>query len=98
MGRGESLLDPAITGRVLARMRQMRQLERADAFAALSDREMQVLAGVTRGQTNREIGDELNLSERTVRNYVSSILGKLKLASRAQAAAYATRHRIEEYR
>jgi DNA-binding NarL/FixJ family response regulator len=97
VGRGESLLDPAITGRVLARMREMRQLEQSSAFASLSEREMQILALVAHGKTNREIGDDLRLSERTVRNYVSSILSKLNLISRAQAAAYAARHRIEDY-
>ncbi len=75
----------------------MRQQEWAQAFADLNAREMQILARVTEGQTNREIGETLSLSERTVRNYVSSILSKLNLTSRAQAAAYAARHRIEDY-
>jgi DNA-binding NarL/FixJ family response regulator len=51
---------------------------------------------VNQGQANREIGDELGLSEQTVRNYVSGILSMLNLISRAQAAAYAARHRIED--
>jgi DNA-binding NarL/FixJ family response regulator len=97
MGRGESLLDPSITDRVFARMRDLRQQQWALAFADLNSREMTILARVTEGQTNREIGDALHLSERTVRNYVSSILSKLNLVSRAQAAAYAARHRIEDY-
>lgn len=97
VGQGESLLDPAITGRVLARMREMHRLEQASSFASLSDREMQILARVAQGKTNREIGEDLNLSETTARNYVSSILSKLNLTSRAQAAAYAARHRIEDY-
>lgn len=97
VGRGESLLDPSITDRVFARMRDLRQQEWAQAFADLNSREMNILACVTEGQTNREIGDALHLSERTVRNYVSSILSKLNLVSRAQAAAYAARHRIEDY-
>jgi DNA-binding NarL/FixJ family response regulator len=58
---------------------------------------MQRLARVAEGETNREIGQALHLSSRTVRNYVSDILGKLELASRAQAAAYAARNRIEDY-
>ena len=97
VGRGENLLDPSITDRVFARIREMRKQEWAGAFANLSVREMQILARVTQGKTNREIGDDLRLSERTVRNYVSSILSKLNLISRAQAAAYAARHRIEDY-
>ncbi|MCP4539540.1 MAG: response regulator transcription factor [Chloroflexi bacterium] len=97
VGRGESLLDPSITDRVFARIKEFRQKEWAHAFASLNSREMQILARVTEGETNREIGNVLSLSERTVRNYVSSILSKLNLISRAQAAAYAARHRIEDY-
>jgi DNA-binding NarL/FixJ family response regulator len=97
VGRGESVLGPSITDRVMAKMSELRQQEWAHAFASLSAREMQILSLVAEGQTNREIGDALGLSELTVRNYVSSILSKLNLTSRAQAAAYAARHRIEDY-
>jgi two-component system response regulator DevR len=97
VGRGESLLDPSVTDRVFAKMREVRLQERAHAFADLNAQEMQILARVAEGETNREIGAALQLSEKTVRNYVSIILSKLGLASRAQAAAYAARHRIEDY-
>jgi two-component system response regulator DevR len=97
VGRGENLVDPALMDQVFAKMREMRRQERAHAFADLTGQEMQILARVAEGQTNREIGAALHLSEKTVRNYVSEILGKLSVASRAQAAAYAARHRIEEY-
>jgi two-component system response regulator DevR len=97
VGRGESLLDPSVTDRVFAKMREMREHERAHAFADLSAQEMQILGRVAEGETNREIGAALQLSEKTVRNYVSIILSKLDLSSRAQAAAYAARHRIEDY-
>jgi DNA-binding NarL/FixJ family response regulator len=97
VGRGESLLDPSVTDRVFAKMREVRQQERAHAFADLSAQEMQILARVAEGETNREIGAALQLSEKTVRNYVSIILSKLGLSSRAQAAAYAARHRIEDF-
>ena len=97
IGRGESLLDPSLTGRVFAKMREARQQERAHAFAGLNNQEMQILARLTEGETNREIGEALHLSEKTVRNYVSAILGKMNLNSRAQAAAYAARNRIEDY-
>jgi len=97
VGRGESLLDPALTNRVFAKMREVRRQERAHAFADLSVQELQILGLVAEGKTNREIGAELQLSEKTVRNYVSIILGKLDVTSRAQAAAYAARHRIEDY-
>ncbi len=97
VGRGESLLDPSVTDRVFAKMREMRRQERADAFASLTEQEMQILAHVAEGETNKEIGIALQLSEKTVRNYISIILSKLDLNSRAQAAAYAARHRIEDY-
>jgi two-component system response regulator DevR len=97
VGRGESLLDPALTDRVFAKMREARRRERAHAFADLNAQEMQILAAIAEGKTNREIGAALHLSEKTVRNYVSIILSKLELVSRAQAAAYAARHRIEDY-
>lgn len=97
VGRGERLLDPHLTDRVFAKLRQMRERERAAAFAGLTEQELRVLALVAEGKTNREIGKALHLSEKTVRNYVSEVLAKLGLTSRAQAAAYAARHRIEDY-
>jgi two-component system response regulator DevR len=97
VGQGQSLLDPSLTARVFAKVREARQQERAHAFADLTEQEMQILAHVVEGETNREIGSALQLSEKTVRNYISIILGKLNLASRAQAAAYAARNRIEDY-
>ncbi len=97
VGRGESLLDPALTDRVFAKVREARRRERAHAFAELTGQEMQILALVAQGKTNREIGSEILLSSKTVRNYVSVILGKLNLSSRAEAAAYAARHRVEDY-
>ena len=97
VGHGDSMLNPSVTGQVFAKMRQVRQQERAHAFAGLSAQEMQILARLAEGETNREIGAALHLSEKTVRNYVSDILSKLGFASRSQAAAYAARNRIEDY-
>jgi two-component system, NarL family, response regulator DevR len=97
VGGGDNLLDPTVTGRVFAKMRDVQRQERAHAFADLSSQEMQVLAHLAEGETNRDIGAALHLSEKTVRNYVSTILSKLHLASRAQAAAYAARNHVEEY-
>jgi two-component system response regulator DevR len=97
VGRGESLLDPSLTDRIFAKVREARRREWAHAFAELSDQEMQILAHIAEGKTNREIGSAIGLSSKTVRNYVSVILGKLNLSSRAEAAAYAARHRIEDY-
>lgn len=97
VGRGENLLDPSVTDRVFDKVREAQRLERADAFADLSRQEMKILAYIAEGKTNREIGKELHLSAKTVRNYVSELLGKLKLTSRVQAAAYAARHRVEDF-
>jgi DNA-binding NarL/FixJ family response regulator len=93
---GGSLLDPAVTAKVLARVRNATQLEEAGAFAELTDQERRVLAHLAEGESNREIAHAMTLAEKTVRNYVSSILAKLSLASRSQAAAYAIRKRLPE--
>jgi two-component system, NarL family, response regulator DevR len=95
--QGDALLDPGITRRVLGWMRQVEDDRDRAAFAALSERELQVLAQLAQGKSNREIAGALQLSEITARNHVSSILAKLKLNNRAEAAAYATRHHIIEY-
>lgn len=97
VGRGEALLDPAVTRRVLERVREAARQQAAAAFADLTDQELRVLALVAEGKTNREIAEVLHLGEGTVRNYVSNILGKLGLTNRAEAAAYAVRHNIREY-
>ncbi len=77
----------------------MREAERKadeDAFRDLSDREMDVLTELARGKTNAEIGRILNLSEKTVRNYVSTILEKLRLTNRIELATYAVEHHLFE--
>lgn len=93
---GGSLLDPAVTSQVLDRLRNARRLEEAGAFVDLTEQERRVLANVAVGASNREIAVRMSLAEKTVRNYVSSILAKLGLDSRSQAAAYAIRHRLPE--
>ncbi len=86
---GQSLIDPALTARVLDRVRNG---ERApDELARLSDREREILGLVAEGLTNRQIGEHLFLAEKTVKNYVSSILAKLGLERRTQAAVLASR-------
>jgi len=97
VGRGEALLDPAVTHRVLERVREAARQEVAAAFADLTEQELRVLEQIAEGKTNREIAEALYLGEGTVRNYVSSILGKLGLTNRAEAAAYAVRHNVSEY-
>ncbi len=97
IGRGESLLDPAITQKVFQRVREASRKAEDEAFAALSDQELKILSLVAKGKTNKEIADAIFLSEKTVRNYVSSILSKLSLSTRAEAAAYAVQHRIQDH-
>jgi len=93
---GESLLDPAVTRSVLDRLRNASHLEEAGAFTDLTEQERRVLAHIADGASNRAIADRMGLAEKTVRNYVSSILAKLGLDSRAQAAGYAIRNRLPE--
>jgi two-component system, NarL family, response regulator DevR len=92
VGEGKSLLDPAVTDSVLERLRKGKHLLRDERLARLSPQEERILAMVADGRTNREIGEELKLAEKTVKNYVSSILSKLEVARRAEAAAYLARH------
>ena len=95
--RGEALLDPAVTQRVFQEVRRAVREEEAAAFSSLSQQEKHVLALVSEGKTNREIAEALFLGEGTVRNYVSSILSKLEVSNRAEAAAYAVAHSLKEY-
>ncbi|MGZ8629490.1 MAG: response regulator transcription factor [Actinomycetota bacterium] len=92
VGAGDSLLDPSVTSAVLDRLRRGKHLMKDEKLARLSPQEERILTLVADGRTNREIGDELNLAEKTVKNYVSSILSKLEVARRAEAAAYLARH------
>jgi len=97
IGRGEALLDPAVTQRVFQEVRKAGRDEEASAFSHLSQQEKHVLQLVSEGRTNREIAKNLFLGEGTVRNYVSSILSKLNVNNRAEAAAYAVEHNLKEY-
>lgn len=97
VSRGEALLDPAVTQRVFQEVRRAVKEEEASAFAHLSQQEKHVLLLVSEGKTNREIAKQLFLGEGTVRNYVSSILSKLGVNNRAEAAAYAVEHNLREY-
>jgi two-component system response regulator DevR len=94
VGRGDSLLDPAITERVLERVRRVASGVDRDELADLTSQERKVLMLVADGKTNKEIAAEVFLSDNTVKNYVSSILAKLNLQRRAQAAAFVARHRL----
>jgi len=97
VGRGEALLDPAVTQRIFQEVRKAAIEEEASAFSALTKQERHVLLLVSEGKTNREIAKALFLGEGTVRNYVSSILSKLGVSNRAEAAAYAVEHNLRDY-
>jgi DNA-binding NarL/FixJ family response regulator len=97
VGRGEALLDPAVTQRIFQEVRKAAREEEASAFSTLTQQEKHVLLLVSEGKTNREIAKGLFLGEGTVRNYVSSILSKLGVSNRAEAAAYAVEHNLKDY-
>ena len=90
VARGESLLDSKVTGPLLERLKELSAKERP-SDDPLSPREREVLALIARGLTNRQIAEQLVISEHTARNHVTSILDKLGLSRRAEAAAYAAR-------
>ncbi len=89
---GQSLLDPIMTNAVLERLRQGRDQLKDEKLSRLSAQEERILTLVAEGKTNKEIGQELHVSEKTVKNHLSHILQKLGVARRAEAAAYLTRH------
>lgn len=97
VGRGEALLDPAVTQRIFQEVRKAAKEEEASAFSNLTQQEKHVLMLVAEGKTNREIAKSLFLGEGTVRNYVSSILSKLGVSNRAEAAAYAVEHNLKDH-
>jgi two-component system response regulator DevR len=87
---GQNLLDPAVTARVLERLR--RGPEEDELIARLSAQEHQVLLLLAEGLTNRQIAERLYLAEKTIKNYVTSVLSKMGLTRRTEAAVYAARH------
>jgi two-component system, NarL family, response regulator DevR len=94
VGRGESLLDPAVTEKVLERVRRAASGTAPDELASLTSQERKILMLVADGKTNKEIAADVFLSDKTVKNYVSSILSKLNLQRRTQAAAFVAKHRL----
>ncbi|MEJ7751715.1 MAG: response regulator transcription factor [Candidatus Limnocylindrales bacterium] len=93
VGRGESLLDPAVTEKVLERVRRIATTPYQDELAQLTQQEQRILLLVAEGKTNKEIAAAVYLSDKTVKNYVSSILSKLNLQRRAQAAAFVAKNK-----
>lgn len=89
IAEGRNLLDPTVTGRIQERMRA--RARRPAELDPLTPKELEVLDLIAEGHSNREIAHELGLAEKTVKNYVSRVLGKLGLESRTQAAILATR-------
>lgn len=98
VGRGDSLLDPAVTERVLERVRRIASGDERDELGDLTSQERKILLLVAEGKTNKEIAADIFLSDKTVKNYVSSILSKLSLQRRAQAAAFVAKHRLGDDR
>ncbi len=86
---GQSLLDPAVTARVLERIRS--GVEQPDELKSLTEQERRILEYVAQGLTNHEIAEQMYLADKTVKNYVSSVLAKLGLERRTQAAVLATK-------
>jgi len=97
VARGEASLDPAVTQRIFQEVRKAVKDEEASAFSSLSQQEKMVLKLIAEGKTNREIAQKLFLGEGTVRNYVSSILLKLGVSNRAEAAAFSVSHNLQDY-
>lgn len=93
---GESLLDPAVTGRVLRRLRE--PSEEDERLARLTEQERKILDLIAEGFTNRQIGERLHLAEKTVKNYVSNLLAKLDMERRTEAAVFAARLEISKSR
>jgi DNA-binding NarL/FixJ family response regulator len=89
--RGESLLDPAVTQKVLERVRTAGQRKANDPLSALTEQEHKILLLIAEGKTNKDIAEDVFLSDKTVKNYVSNILSKLNLRRRSEAAAFIAR-------
>jgi DNA-binding NarL/FixJ family response regulator len=94
VARGESLLDPAVTEQVLERIRRVASGTYQDELAELTKQERRILLYLAEGQTNKEIAAALFLSDKTIKNYVSSILSKLNLKRRSEAPGFVARHRL----
>ncbi|MGP4050616.1 response regulator [Streptomyces sp. 2A115] len=91
VARGQSLLDPSATAKLMARLRQGQEPEpEPDALPGLTEREREILALIGEGLTNRQIGQRLYLAEKTVKNHISRLLAKLGVERRIQAAVIAT--------
>jgi two-component system, NarL family, response regulator LiaR len=86
---GESVLDTAMTGKVFSQFKLMSEMKEKNNAEGLTERELEILGLIAQGSSNREIGDHLFLSEKTIKNYITSIFQKLQTNDRTQAAVYA---------
>ena len=89
---GASVLDPAMTAKVFSQFRLMAEQGERGNREGLTDRELEILTLIAQGDSNRQIGEKLHLSEKTIKNYVTSIFQKLQMNDRTQAAVYAVQH------
>ena len=89
---GQHLLDPSVTGQVMERLARLTARDQERAVGSISDREKEVLVLVAQGRTNKEIAENLVISENTARNHVSRILDKLGFSRRSEAASFAAQH------
>lgn len=94
---GDAVIDSAVTQSLLHEVREAASMKEASVFANLSQREIQILALIADGLTNKEIAQKLYLGEGTVRNYVGNILSSLQASNRAEAAVMAVKSHIERY-
>jgi DNA-binding NarL/FixJ family response regulator len=89
---GSSVLDPAMTAKVFNQFKLLAEMSEKSNREGLTDRELEILSLIAQGASNREIGEKLFLSEKTIKNYVTSIFQKLQTNDRTQAAVYALQH------
>lgn len=95
--QGDSLLDPKLTQTLFKRVREVQHLSEWSIFSDLTEHELQILALLTTGKSNKQIANRLNLAHGTVRNYVSSLMQKIGVGNRAEAVVVALEHHIEEH-
>ena len=93
---GEMAFDTQTTSQMVKTYKKLEKEAEDSIFADISQRELQVMVLVAEGQSNKEIGRKLNLSEITIRNYVSNILSKLNFRNRIDIARFAIQHHLEE--
>ena len=96
VAEGKSILDPTVTRRVLGRFKTAAERANQTGLEVLSAQELRVIALVSQGKTNKEIGMEMGLSDKTVKNYLSNLLDKLKMTRRSQAAAFYVQHTLNK--